>query len=449
MKSVRIGNGQGFWGDSIDAPVALLRGGPIDYITLDYLAEVTLSIMQRQRMKDPSLGYALDFVSFIDAVLPELMTRKVRVIANAGGVNPAACQQALLEVARKHGVMGLRIGIVTGDDILDRLGSLAAQGERLCHMETGEALDPATKKVLSANVYMPTLGIAQALDRGAHIVITGRCTDPGLVLGPLMHEFGWREPDQLALGTVAGHILECGAQACGGNFTDWEQVPDLEHIGYPIAEVSEDGTVVITKHEGTGGMVTTATVAEQLLYEMGDPTSYITPDCIADFTSIRLQPAGSDRVAVSGVRGRAATEFLKVSCAWHDGYKAAGQLTVCGPKARAKAAKCAQIAWARLQRSGYQFEESLSELLGTGVCHAGMLGGDFDPPEVVLRLAVKDHRRDAVERFCKELAPLVTSGPPGVTGFAGGRPKPAEIVAYWPALLRRQCVEQQVAVVEV
>jgi len=448
-RTIRIGNAQGFWGDSVDEPVRMLRLGPVDYITMDYLAEVTMSIMQRQKLADPSRGYAHDFVRFIDRVLPELMEKGTRVIANAGGVNPEACRDAILEVARKHGVSGLKIGIVRGDDILDRLETLHAAGETLANMDTGEELFARERELLSANVYMPTNGIVEALDKGAQIVITGRGTDPGLVLGPIMHEFGWTTNDQMALGTVAGHILECGAQCTGGNFTRWREVPDMTNIGYPIAEVSEDGRVVITKHEGTGGMVTVDTVSEQLLYEMGDPNAYITPDCIADFSTIKLSQEGENRVRVHGVEGRDGTPFYKVSISYLDGYKAIAHLTVAGPDAYAKAQKCAEVLWGRLERAGCTYEETSTEFLGTGVCHAGIVPKATDVPEVVLRVGVKDADRTKVNRFGMEIAPLVTAGPPGCTGFAGGRPKAAEIVAYWPALVRKELIETEVDVVEV
>lgn len=447
-KTIRIGNGQGFWGDSIDAPVKLLRGGPLDYLTLDYLAEVTMSIMQRQKLKDPNRGYAYDFVQLIDKVLPELVSGSVKVIANAGGVNPQACQQALLEVARKHKVGHLKIAIVTGDDILDQLKSLHQAGERFTHMDTGEDLFDQERDILSANVYMPTNGIVEALNQGAHIVVTGRSTDPGLVLAPVVHEFGWTDWNGLALGTVAGHILECGAQATGGNFTHWDTVPDMANIGYPIAEISDERELIITKQANTGGLVTTATVSEQLLYEMGDPKRYITPDCIADFSTIQLEQAGKNRVKVFGVEGSEDTPFYKVSISYLKGYKATGQLTISGPDALAKAKKCAEILWQRLENAGVTFESRETEFLGAGVCHEGMVFNQ-DPPEVVLRVGVKDADKRAVARFGKEIAPLVTSGPPGVTGFAGGRPKPQEIVAYWPALISKKHIRPQVHVMEV
>ncbi|MCB1043113.1 MAG: DUF1446 domain-containing protein [Acidobacteria bacterium] len=448
-RTIRIGNGQGFWGDSVDAPMRMVQGGPLDYLTLDYLAEVTMSIMQRQKMKSPDKGYASDFVRFIDRILPDLVKRGVKVIANAGGVNPKACQQAIVNSVRRHGISGMKIAIVHGDNIMDRLDEFRERGEHLANMDTGESLFAKPREILSANVYMPTQPMVDALATGAQIVITGRGTDPGLVLAPIMYEFGWSTPDQLALGTIAGHILECGAQSTGGNFTRWREVPDMDDLGYPIAEVSEEGRVTITKHEATGGMVTVDTVSEQLLYEMGDPKNYITPDCVADFTSIQLSPSGQDRVTVTGVKGQPHTPFLKVSISYLDGYKATGQLTISGPDAYEKAQKCADIVWRRLKRAGFTYEDTLTEYLGVGVCHEGIVPQATSAPEVVLRLAVKDHNRDAVDRFGQEIAPLVTSGPPGVTGFAGGRPKPQEIVAYWPALIRRELIESHVDVVEV
>jgi hypothetical protein len=448
-RSVRIGNGQGFWGDSIDAPLRLFQGGPIDYVTMDYLAEVTMSIMQKQKLRSPERGYATDFVQFVEEVLPDLKKRGVRILANGGGVNTEACRAAIVESARRQGVTGLRIATVSGDDILNRLDELRDSGEQLAHMETGEGLFDADRKILAANVYMPTDPMVRALDQGADIVITGRCTDPGLVLAPVLHEFKWSSWDGLALGTIAGHILECGAQSTGGNFTRWWEVPDMAAIGYPIAEVSDDGGLVITKHQGTGGMVTVDTVAEQLLYEMGKPDHYITPDCVVDFTSIKIAQDGADRVRVTNVSGGAPTPTLKVSISYLAGYKATGQLVVSGPDALAKAKLCAQIVWDRLASAGCRFDDTHVEFLGVGVVHEGIVPPVEDAPEVVVRLGVKDLDRAKVDRFGKEIAPLVTSGPPGVTGFAGGRPKAQEIVAYWPALIDRNLVAAEVSVVEV
>ncbi len=453
MRTIRIGNGQGFWGDNVDAPVELLRGGPIDYIGMDYLAEVTLSIMMRQKLKDPRLGYATDFLGFVRRVLPEVKERNVRILANAGGLNPRACRAKIFEIARELGVSGIRVGVVEGDDVFPRLRELIAAGHEMKNMDTGEPLAPAVDRVMSANAYLGARPVVEALRQDALIVLCGRITDTALALAPMVHEFGWAEDDwdRLAAGTIAGHIIECGAQCTGGNFSRWWEVPDLWNVGYPVVEAREDGTFTVTKHPGTGGMVTVDTVSEQLLYEMGNPVGYITPDVIADFTSIRLEQEGKDRVRVSGIHGRPKTPTLKVSGSYLAGYKSSGQITLSGPRAVEKAKLAAEVVWKRLERAGVTFpEENRSvELLGTGVCLPGILGGMPDgaePPEVVLRLGVRDADPGKVERFGKEIAPLITAGPPGVTGFAGGRPRAQEIMAYWPALLAREEVESRIEV---
>jgi len=452
-KTVLVANGQGFWGDSILGPVRLVREGPLDYLTLDYLAEVTMSIMQKQRSRDPSAGYATDFVRMVERILPELLQKGIRVVANAGGVNPHACKDALLEVLRRGGARGMKVAVIEGDDILPRLDELLAAGERFDNMDTGEPLAGVRERVTSANVYLGAFPVAEALAEGAQIVIAGRVTDPGLVLGPLVHEFGWRpsDHDRLAAGTIAGHIVECGPQCTGGNYTDWREVESLALVGYPIVEASADGSFVVTKHPGTGGMVTADSVRHQLVYEMGDPHRYLTPDVVADFTSFELVDLGGDRVQVRGARGSPPTDTYKVSISYRDGWKALGQLTVSGPEALEKARLCSAIVWERLAFDGVEFPDSdkLVEYVGANVCHAGIdVGPPFDPPEIVLRLGVKGRDRDKIERFGMEIAPLVTSGPPGVTGFAGGRPKPAEIIGFWPALVSKARIETRVSVFE-
>jgi hypothetical protein len=450
MKTIRIGNGQGFWGDNVDAPVELLRGGPLDYLGMDYLAEVTLSIMMRQKLKNPKLGYATDFIGFIRRVLLDLKERNVRILTNAGGLNPRACRNRIKELARDQGIKGLRVGVVEGDDLLLRLKGLIAAGHPLKNMDTGEPLAPIVDQVMSANAYLGAKPVVEALQQGAQIVLCGRITDTALALAPMIHEFGWRDGDwnHLAAGTIAGHIIECGAQCTGGNFSRFWEVPDLWNVGYPIVEAREDGTFVVTKHTGTGGMVTVDTVSEQLVYEMGDPSAYITPDVIADFTSIHLRQDGKDRVEVSGIQGTPNTPFLKVSASYLAGYKASGQITLSGPRAIEKAKLAAEIVWKRLERAGVTFaaEDREEEILGTGACLPGIFPSPDELPEVVLRLGVKHSEAPKVERFGKEIAPLVTAGPPGVTGFAGGRPKAQEIVAYWPALLAREEVESHLLV---
>lgn len=450
MRTIRIGNGQGFWGDNVDAPVELLRGGEIDYIGMDYLAEVTLSIMMRQKLKDERLGYATDFVEFLRRVLPEVKERNVRIIANAGGLNPRGCREKIFEVARELGVTGVRVGVVEGDDILPRLPELIEGGHEMLNMDTGEPLSPLLETVTSANAYLGARPVCEALEQDALIVLAGRITDTALALAPMAHEFGWKADDwdHLAAGTIAGHILECGAQCTGGNFSRWWEVPDLWNVGYPFVEASPDGSFVVTKHPGTGGMVTVDTVSEQLVYEMGNPNEYITPDVVADFTSVQLEQVGPDRVRVSGIRGRENTPFLKVSASYLAGYKASGQITVSGPRAVDKAKLAAEVVWKRLERAGCHFEpeQRTEEIVGLGACLPGVFEAPADPPEVILRLGVRHDEYAPVERFGKEIAPLVTAGPPGVTGFAGGRPKPQRVVAYWPALLAREQVESRLNV---
>ncbi len=447
---VLIGNGQGFWGDSPDTPWEMVTRGNLDYLTLDYLAEVTMSIMMRQKLRDPNRGYATDFLTFLERALPILMDRGIKVVTNAGGLNPVALRGRIGEIAERVGVFGLKVGVIEGDDILDRLPGILEEGHPLEHMDTGRPLAELKRKVLSANAYLGAGPVAEALDQGAQIVVAGRITDTSLTLGPLMHEFGWKpgQWDLLASGIIAGHIIECGAQATGGNFTRWWEVPDLWDIGYPIVECRPDGTFVVTKHPGTGGLVSVDTVSEQLLYEMGRPDEYITPDVVADFTSVRLAADGPNRVLVSGITGRKDTPFYKVSMTYHGGYKAVGHLTISGPRAIEKANLCAEIVWRRLARAGLtvSVEDRLVEIVGSDACMPGIAEAGCSPPEVVLRLGMRGNDRRKVARFGMELAPLITSGPPGITGFAGGRPKPQEIVAYWPALLSKEVVDPGIRV---
>ena len=451
MRPVRIASGQGFWGDDLEAPVRQIRGGRIDYLMLDYLAEVTMSIMRKQLSRNPEAGYARDFVPLMERVFEDCVERGVRVVTNAGGVNPVRCAEAVAEAGRRAGVGGrARIGVVTGDDVMDRLDDLAAAGHALRHMETGEPLASVRDRVLSANVYLGARPIVHALRKGADVVVTGRSTDTALTYGPMAREFGWSWDayDLLASGVVAGHINECGAQASGGNCSaEWWEIPDLATVGFPIIEASADGSFAVTKHPGSGGVVNLRTVKEQLLYEMGDPVSYITPDVTADFTTIRLTPDGPDRIRVDGVRGRPPTPFLKVSVAYAAGYKAVGTLVYAWPDAAAKARAAAAILRERLDRLRLAFDRVLVELVGWDATHGHLAGQPLrDLPEVQLRVGVRGMDRAAVERFTREIAPLVLTGPPAVTGFAGGRPRVQEIVAYWPALIDRSVVEPRLAI---
>ena len=450
---ILVANGQGFWGDSILGPVRLVNEGPLDYLTLDYLAEVTMSIMQKLKSRDPTSGYATDFVRMISRVMPVCREKGIKIVANAGGVNPQACRQAVAEAIRSLGISGVRIGVVEGDDILADLSSIIASGEQLKNMDTGESLSDHLDSVQSANVYIGAAPIVEALQQGADIVITGRATDPSVVVAPMVHEFGWSldDYDKLAAATIAGHIVECGAQCTGGNYANWRDVPNMARIGYPVIEAYPDGTFVVTKHEDTGGLVTIETVTSQLVYEMGDPAHYITPDCIADFTSIQLEQESENRVRVSGIKGKPATDTFKVSVSYHSGYKIVSQLTVAGPDAVDKAQLCADVVFDRVALDGYEFseDERFVEIVGTNVCHAGIASPPAEPAEVVLRIGAKGDDKKKLNRLGMEIVPLVTSGPPGVTGFAGGRPKATDIISYWPALIAKDRVNCQVTVHEV
>lgn len=448
---IRIASGQGYWGDLPQAPYWQVTNGPADYLVMDYLAEVTMSILQKQKSRDSKLGYAKDLLPVMEQILPVITQKNIRVITNGGGVNPQACRDAIFEIARKTGVKGLRIGVVYGDDIYGRIDELLNAGHDLKNMDTGESLRKVRDRLQSANVYFGAFPIAEALAQGAQIVLTGRATDTGLTLAPMIYEFGWSEKDfdKLASGIVAGHILECGGQSSGGNFLkDWRSVPDLAHIGFPVAEAHPDGTAYITKHPGTGGLVSVDTVKEQLLYEIGDPTEYITPEVVADFTSIRLEEAGENRVKVSGVKGRAPTDSYKVSMAYSDGYYAVGTLTYGWPDALEKAQAADKIMRRRLADLGYKYDEFHTEYLGYNSCHGPLSPMPSELNEVVMRVAVRGHDRDAVDAFGRQLVPLVLTGPPTVTGFGGGRPKPQDVVAYWPALLSKSLAAPSVEVVE-
>lgn len=451
---IRIANGQGFWGDSVDAPVALLRQTKLDYLTLDYLAEVTMSILQKQRARDPGAGFARDFTSVIAQGAEDILQRGVRVIANAGGVNPTGCAQSIAAVLSRTGISRkVKIGVVAGDDILARIDELLERGVALANMDSGAPLSEVRDRVRSANVYLGAFPIAEALDKGAQIVITGRCADAALSLGAMIHEFRWSNSDwnRLAAGVVGGHAIECGCQVTGGNCQfDWESTPDYEQIGYPVLEAEADGGLVVTKPEGTGGRVSVPGVTEQLVYEIGDPCCYITPDVVADFTTVELGQCGPDRVRLHGTKGYPATDTYKVSISYAAGFKAVGMLLYGWPDATKKARLAEQILRARLERLGLRFTAIHSELVGANACHGAELSGGPHPdtPEVLMRFGVRADDRATVERFTKEIAPLALNGPPVVT-YLGGRPKVEEVVAYWPALIPKTEVTPALTLMEV
>ena len=447
MRTVRIGNGCGFWGDNVDAPVRLAEAANLDYLTLEYLAELTMSILALLRQRDANAGYAHDFLDVLNRLAPQLKKQPgLKIVTNAGGMNPAACAAAAKEVLAKAGIADRKIGVVSGDDLLPRLDELIAAGHTLKHLDTGEPLEGVRQRVVSANAYLGSAPIAEALGRGASVVVTGRVADAALTVGPCLHEFGWPADDwhRLCAGSVAGHLIECGAQATGGLWVNADDSTHLETVGYPFVDIAEDGTFTISKPANTGGAVNLETVSEQLLYEVADPARYYTPDVVADFTTPTFTQEAADVVACRGSKGHAASDSYKVSIAYRDGWTAAGTLVIFGPHAAAKARKSGAILLDKLKQAGVTFAHSYVEVLGGGDCVPGI--ATADPPEVVLRVAVRDPKKASVERFTKEFAPLVTSGYAGTTGYTTGRASVREVFAYWPALIAKSAVTAKVEV---
>ncbi|WP_254508330.1 acyclic terpene utilization AtuA family protein [Anatilimnocola floriformis] len=446
MRVVRIANGAGFLGDRITAPRELVEAATVDYLTIEHLAELTMSILARQREKDPKAGYAEDFVEIIRSLCEPLKKQpQLKIIANSGGMNPLACAAAVSKVLKDAGLGDTVIGVVTGDDLMQ---DLAAAEFR--NLDTDEPLSVLPReKIVSANAYLGARPIVAALVAGARIVITGRVADASLTVAPLVHEFGWSWDDlpKIAAATVAGHLIECGAQVTGGYATDWEH-SHLVNVGYPIAEVNEAGETIITKPANTGGCVNFRTVAEQLVYEIGDPHRYYTPDIVCDFTTVELKDLGNDRVLVTGASGSDATSTYKVSLAYRDGFMASGQLLVYGLDCPAKAQACGEMILQRTAAAGFPLARTNIELLGQG---AGVPGSWFwrkyqPPGEVMLRVTVHDPNRAAVEHFTREIAPLITSGPAGLAGYAAGRPSVRPVFAYWPTLIPKSLVIAKVQV---
>jgi hypothetical protein len=446
MKRVRIGNGCGFWGDNLDAPRQLAEQGELHYLTLEYLAELTMSILALQKQRHPEAGYATDFLDVLGQLTPILQRQPdLKIITNAGGMNPHGCADRARSILNQAGLKQHCLATVTGDNLLPRLDDLLAHGHTFTNLDTGEPLPMIRDRVVSANAYLGSAPIVAALQQGANVVITGRVADASLTLAPAIHELNWpwRDWDRLASGSVAGHLIECGAQATGGLWCNWEEIDDLANVGYPFVDIEPGGDFVLSKPAGSGGAVNTETVAEQLLYEVGDPAAYLTPDVTADFTSVTLTQTGPNQVRVSGARGKPATDTYKVSIAYRDGYMASGTLLLAGPKAELKARRCGEVLFERLRRADALPQHRHIEALGAGACAPGVLPA-CEPPEVMMRVTVRDPNRAVVERFTKEFAPLVTSGPPGVTGYTTGRPPVREVFAYWPALVAKEAVTPQV-----
>lgn len=450
MSCLRIGNAQGFWGDNIDAPAQLVKQQPnLDFLTLDYLSEVSLSIMAIQKEKDPQMGFAKDFLEVVRSLIPHWKEgSQVKVISNAGGLAPAACAQACALLLKETGLT-MKIGVVSGDDVLHLLKQ-DAEEKTFHHLETEEPLTNKRNLLVTANAYIGAEPIAQALRQGAQIVITGRIADPSLTVGPCLAHFGWRkdEYDKIAGSTIAGHLIECGTQVTGGISTNWLEIANPAEIGFPIAEVNEDGSCIITKALGTSGCVNEQTVKEQLLYEIGDPENYLSPDATVSFLSLLLESAGENRIRLSGARGRPAPINYKVSATYRNGYRAEGMLVCFGPQADLKAKRAGEMILEKLRKANCIFQKTQIECLGAG----DVVPGVFPRQEVmecVLRICVMDPNKESVERFTKELAPLVTSGPQGLTGYTSGRPHVRSVFGYWPCLIAREKVKPMVEILEV
>ena len=444
---IRVGNAQAFWGDRPSAATELLAQAPeLDYLTMDYLAEVSMSILALQRERDKSLGYAQDFVSVVRGLADYWNTGgKCRLIANAGGLNPAACAKACMAALENAGCRSIKIGVVGGDDVLHALLSSQGNGDEFRNLDSSAILATVQDRLVTANAYQGCKGIVAALQAGADIVITGRVADPSMVVAPCVYEFGWHldEWDRLAGATVAGHLLECGTHVTGGILTDWLEVPDPTHLGFPIAEIESDGSCTITKSECSGGCVTPETVKEQLIYEIGNPTAYLSPDCKVSFLQLEVESLGNDRVSVRGAKGFERPETLKVSATYRDGYRAAGALTIFGANALSKARKCGAMVLDRLREAGHTYRDSIVECLGNAesVPALNLIANGASLHEIVLRIAVESNSKESVEQFTRELMPLITAGPQGTTGYAEGRPRVHGVIRYWPCLISAAKVE--------
>jgi hypothetical protein len=453
--TVRIGNAQGFWGDRSDAAAEMLAREPdLDYLTLDYLAEVSMSILARMRERDPQAGFPRDFVDVVRSLAPYWTSGgRCRLIANAGGLNPRACADACRAALEDAGCRSLRIGVVAGDDVLNLVrNSAAASSPEYRNLDTGRPISDVRDRLVTANAYLGAAPIVEALRSGADIVITGRVADPSLTVAAAIHHFGWDDNDlnELAGATVAGHLIECGTQVTGGISTDWLDVPDTAHIGFPIVEIHQDGSCIVTKPRGTGGRVTPLTVKEQLVYEIGDPESYLSPDVAVSFLSIKVDDLGGDRVRVSGATGKPRPCTYKVSATYRDGFRSAGALTIIGRGATAKAQRCGEVVLQNVRDAGFQLRDSLFECLGSGDGAAGIIRSSRDDSqefgETVLRVAVETESREAAERFSRELMPFITAGPQGITGYAEGRPRVHPVFRNWPCLIAREAVQPGVEI---
>lgn len=443
-KSIKIGNAGGYWGDDLNALNMQLTGGELDYITSDFLAEITMSILRKQQIKNPDLGYVTDFVDQIIDNIDLIIDKKVKIISNAGGINPIGCARKILEQVNDKNKK-IKIAVVLGDNIVDNIDDFYPEKTAFTNMETDENFEAFRDKIQSANVYLGVKPVVKALETGADIVIAGRVTDTSITMAPMIYEFGWEMNDwqKLASGLVAGHIIECGAQSSGGNFTDWHLIKNWENFGYPIVEMFPNGEFIVTKHENTGGIVSVNSIKEQLLYEMGNPKEYISPDVVADFSTIQLKQVEDDKVKVSNVSGRPSTKFYKVSMAYKDGFRATGSIVLSAPKAMEKAKIFTDFFWKRL---GVDFTKKNAEFIGYNACHQD-LAKKIEPNEILLRFNVFDYDKSKLEIFSKMLSTIILSGPQGAA-VTGGRPAIRSVMSYYPALLPKHFIEPKTVLLD-
>ncbi|WP_199619924.1 acyclic terpene utilization AtuA family protein [Paenibacillus alkalitolerans] len=449
MRKIRIGAGQGFYGDSIWPAIETAKRGDVQYMCFDALAELTLAILQKDRQKDPEKGYAGDITRTMRELLPYVKEKGIKILTNAGGMNPLGALREVRRAAADLGIQGLKLAVVTGDDVADRLSEWKRQGIPLDHLEDGRSIESVMERLVFANAYLGAGPVVEALQHGADVVITGRTTDSALFLAPLVHEFGWGAENwnRLAQGILMGHLMECSGQSTGGNFSgSWQSVENLDSIGFPVAEVQEDGEFIITKTEGTGGLVSVDTVKEQLLYEIHDPSAYVTPDVVLDLTEVQLRDAGQNRVRVTGASGSKRPDRLKVVMGYADGWLGQAIWGYSWPDALEKAKAADGIIRKQIQRAGLQFDEIRTDYLGYNSLHGPLAKPPAEEPnEVYLRIAMRSGRREEAEKLGRLVPPLMLSGPPAMSGFLGIM-KPRELLGMWSCLVPRQIVESEVQV---
>ncbi len=446
-RTVRVGAAEGFYGDALGPAIETAQRGDIRYLCFDCLAELTLAILQKDRQKDPSLGYSRDITPAMKALLPIAREKDIKILTNAGGMNPKGALKEVVHIARDLGLTGFKIACVTGDDVLGRIDELRAKGIALDHMETGRSIEEVRDRLVFANAYLGTGPIVEALRSGANVVITGRTTDSAQFLAPLIYEFGWQDEERLAKGILMGHLLECSGQSTGGNFSgDWRSVEDLDRLGFPVAEMREDGEFVITKTQGTGGLVSVDTVKEQVVYEIHDPSCYLTPDVVLDVTGVHLEDVGPNQVRVTGARGKYRPDTLKVVMGYHDGWLGQAMAGFSWPDAQEKAQAADRIVRKQIERMGLAYDEIHTDFIGYNSLHGPLSKPPMgEPNEIYLRIAVRARDRGEAAKLGRFFPPLALNGPPTMSGFTGITP-PRELLGMWSCLVPREEIESKVEI---